>query len=324
MARRVTCTATAAAIVVAIAPWTSAGPKRMRAGVAQRSAEASQKCFGARARDPRHRCSNPRLRRSVSPDPADAQIEPSSPCVPLRGSRAPEVCAFGVRSRRSVATVALVGDSHAVHWRAALEVVARAKRWRGLSIYRSQCPLTMGLLSRGEPARSQCAAWNRQVQGWFAAHPSVHTVFVSARNSTGIVAAPGQSALAAKMAGFTAAWSALPASVTRVFVIRDPPHNRTTTLACIQRALAQRRRPGVTCALPRRSALQPDPAIDAAVRSRSPLLRAIDMTRFMCDRTRCYPVVGGVLVHKDVGHLTRAFSTTLGPYLRRAVNASWG
>jgi hypothetical protein len=259
----------------------------------------------------------------VSPDPAGAQIEPSSPCVPLRGARAPEVCAFGVRSRRSVATVALVGDSHAVHWRAALEVVARAKRWRGLSIYRTQCPLTMGLLGRGEPARSQCAAWNRHVQRWFAAHPTVHTVFVSARTSTGIVAAPGQTAFEAKMAGFTAAWSSLPASVTRVFVIRDPPHNRTSTLACVQRALARRRRPDLACALERRSALLPDPAIGAAVRHPSPRVRAIDMTNFMCDRTRCYPVVGGVLVHKDVGHLTRAFSTSLGPYLLRAVDAAW-
>jgi hypothetical protein len=52
-------------------------------------------------------------------------------------------------------------------------------------------------------------------------------------------------------------------------------------------------------------------------------VRAIDLTRFMCGRTRCFPVVGGVLVHKDIGHLTRVFSTTLGPYLLRAVDAAW-
>ena len=31
-------------------------------------------------------------------------------------------------------------------------------------------------------------------------------------------------------------------------------------------------------------------------------------------------VVGGVLVHKDVGHLTRDFSATLGPYLLRSLS----
>jgi hypothetical protein len=307
MNARVICTAVAVATALALAPWTSAHPR----------------CFGAAARAPRHPCRNAGLRLSVFPAPRDAQIEPSSPCTPVRGSRAPEVCAFGVPKRRSVATVALVGDSHAVHWRAALEVVARAKRWHGLSIYRTQCPLTMGLLGRGEPARSQCAAWNRQAQRWFTAHPSVHTVFVSARTSTGIVATAGQSSFEAKMDGFTRAWSALPASVTRIFVIRDPPYNRTATLACVERALAQRRPPGPACALKRSSSLRSDPAIEAAVRTPSPRLRTIDMTRFMCDRRRCYPVVGGVLVHKDHGHLTRAFSTTLGPYLLRAVNAAW-
>jgi hypothetical protein len=60
------------------------------------------------------------------------------------------------------------------------------------------------------------------------------------------------------------------------------------------------------------------------MQSRSPRVRAIDMTDFMCDSRRCFPVVGGVLVHKDVGHLTRAFSTTLGPYLLRAADAARG
>ena len=36
-------------------------------------------------------------------------------------------------------------------------------------------------------------------------------------------------------------------------------------------------------------------------------------------RAGCFPVVGGVLVHKDVGHLTRQFSTTLGRYLLSAL-----
>jgi hypothetical protein len=44
------------------------------------------------------------------------------------------------------------------------------------------------------------------------------------------------------------------------------------------------------------------------------------MTRFMCDRDRCYPVIGGALVYKDQHHLTSVYATTLGPYLLRKVN----
>ena len=43
----------------------------------------------------------------------------------------------------------------------------------------------------------------------------------------------------------------------------------------------------------------------------------MNLTPFMCGRAKCFPVVGGALVHKDVTHLTRAFARTLGPFLLR-------
>jgi hypothetical protein len=46
-------------------------------------------------------------------------------------------------------------------------------------------------------------------------------------------------------------------------------------------------------------------------------VQSIDLTPFMCTASDCLPVVGGVLVHKDRGHLTRAFSASLGPFLLR-------
>jgi hypothetical protein len=57
---------------------------------------------------------------------------------------------------------------------------------------------------------------------------------------------------------------------------------------------------------------------DAGLRDARPRrVDLIDLTHFMCSRTRCFPVVGGALVHKDVTHLTRVFARTLGPYLLR-------
>jgi hypothetical protein len=46
----------------------------------------------------------------------------------------------------------------------------------------------------------------------------------------------------------------------------------------------------------------------------------IDLTPFFCSSKQCFPVVGGVLVHKDQDHLTQNFSRTLGPYIGRAVD----
>ncbi|MDX6718625.1 MAG: hypothetical protein QOJ63_879 [Solirubrobacteraceae bacterium] len=82
---------------------------------------------------------------------------------------------------------------------------------------------------------------------------------------------------------------------------------------------ARRRNPAVRCARPRRGALLPDLAAVAAEQTNSDRVKLIDLTPFMCDDDECFPVVGGALVIRDVGHLTRSFSATLGPFLGRAI-----
>jgi hypothetical protein len=245
--------------------------------------------------------------------------------VRIRGGP-PEVCALGAAAARAAATVALVGDSHSAHWRAALRVVARAKAWRVLSIYRSKCPFSMAGTRLPGRAGMECAQWRRDTIGWFNRHREVHTVFVSQHARARVVGRPGSDQAPADVAGYIGAWRALPASVEHVIVIRDVPYSAPTTRRCIERAMANRRPAGRACARARDAALAPDPAVDAAARLHSPRVQSVDLTPFMCDEQRCYPVIGGVLVIKDIGHLNRLFSTTLGPFLLREVNrliAGW-
>ena len=44
------------------------------------------------------------------------------------------------------------------------------------------------------------------------------------------------------------------------------------------------------------------------------------MTRFFCDKRRCYPVIGGALVYKNIDHLTDVYAATLGPFLLQRVD----
>jgi hypothetical protein len=44
------------------------------------------------------------------------------------------------------------------------------------------------------------------------------------------------------------------------------------------------------------------------------------LSALMCDDRVRLPVVGGVLVDRDRGYLTRAFASTLGPFRLRAVD----
>ena len=49
-------------------------------------------------------------------------------------------------------------------------------------------------------------------------------------------------------------------------------------------------------------------------------VRLVDLSDFKCTATQCPQVVGGALVLRDTDHLTRTFSTTLGPYRLRALD----
>src|SRR5215218_4225904 len=115
----------AAAIVVPVGG--SASPSRSPLAT-NLSRASAPRCFGAASRDPEHPCRNRALRLSVVPTPGIAQITPNEPCTQVQV--APDVCVLGATPEQATATVALVGDSHAEHWRAALATIARSRGWR--------------------------------------------------------------------------------------------------------------------------------------------------------------------------------------------------
>ena len=209
-------------------------------------------CFGAAARDPERACSNDALERTVSPSPARARTLPNSPCRTIE-TGSPPVCRFGPVS--GTETFALVGDSHAGHWRAAFQYVANAKNWSGLSITRSSCPLQKALRDLREPRRTQCRRWKDDVFAWFAAHPEVRTVFVAGLSGgSGVVPSPRRSRFATSVQGYLDAWAALPGR--RIVVLRDTPRFKGDTDVCVSRAARRREQVGTTCAVSRRFALR--------------------------------------------------------------------
>lgn len=271
-------------------------------------------CYGAASRDPEQPCRNPRLLYTVSPTPREALDAPNAPCDSVPADSEPNRCTFGSPAEDSTTTAALIGDSHATHWRSALLTVASRKRWAGISITRSSCPFTSA--TPIIPDRRACVDWNRAVQRFVAARPEISTVVVSQHRGN-VVAPAGASPRAVQRQGYADAWSALPPTVKHIFVIRDTPYARTHTGSCIMEARRRREELGKVCAIPRTSALKNDPAATAARRSTDPRVHLVDMTDFFCGPQLCYPVIGGVLVNKDPTHMSLAYGLTLGPYLLR-------
>lgn len=278
------------------------------------------RCFGAAARDPQRRCENPALSRAVEPPPDSPRVTLDPYCDNRRNPNL-SLCAFGAVPDDAAATFVVVGDSHASSLKTALHVVALAKRWRGVSMVRAACPATRArkpiLPTR---ARSlQCVRWNRQVLDWLKAHSGVDTVFLSTSATAEVGSVDGKPESELIRAGYRDEIELLLRRVRRVVVIRDTPLSAPGHLRCVSRALSAGRAPGAACARSRRAALLPDPLAEVAAALGSPRVRVVDLTDHFCDAKRCFPVVGGALVHRDESHLTPAFSATLGPYVLKAL-----
>jgi hypothetical protein len=214
-----------------------------------------------------------------------------------------------------VPTAALIGDSHAAHWRAAIDVVVRATGTAAVSITRSGCPFSKArVVVQSRDQAASCRRWNRDVLAWLGHHPEVRTIFLSQRAGATYVTPRDTSNFDAAVDGDAALYGALPATVKSSIVIRDTPLDSAVAQDCVRRALTHGLPAGVRCARVRSRALRRDPAVTAARRVRG-RAHVLDMSPFFCSPDRCFPVVGGALVHKDVDHITTVFSRTLGPFM---------
>jgi hypothetical protein len=259
----------------------------------------------------------------VTPTPDHAPLIPNVDCHLQKVTEVMATCAFGVPAAKAAQTVALIGDSHAQHWRPAVAVVARERHWRVFDITVPHCLLTTTPSGIGPPFPTLCPQWDADVIAWLTAHPEIRTILLSANALQPITAPAGTSRYEARVHGLSERLGQLPASVASLIVIRDTPRIRLTTHDCVRRAMAEKRPPGLACALPRAFALPRDPLVAAARMQTSRAVHVVDLSRHFCSAHRCFPVVGGVLVHRDVdSHITKLFAQTLGPYLARAIATS--
>ena len=291
--------------LVAVAMSVGAGPA------------AAATCFGAAARDAARPCENPS--RTIFPALKDVDHPSESRCA-YRIERSLPICTFGAPKAKARGTIALIGDSHSWHLRAAVDVVARARKWAAYSITAPGCAFSTYVTHLPEEIQASCRLWYQRAKAWLRRHREVSTVFMSTLNS--VYAPPGETRLRQRAAGLRRAWLTMPRTVKHVIVVKDVPDPRDDVLDCVSNALAAGTElPGIACATPRNAALTEDAGVEALKRLPPKRFGLVDLTDYFCDAENCFPVVGGALVYRDeLGHLTVAFSKSLGPYLLRKVN----
>ena len=215
-----------------------------------------------------------------------------------------EPCEFGDLYDGGAPRLALIGDSHSAHLRATAEVVAQAVGWKAVSLTSPGCAFSTEVYPGASASvRERCLGHTIQAVKWLAEHPSVDTVLTSASAGLGL----GE-------AGFLDLWNRVPASVQHIYVVRDVPRMHVGTADCVQAVLRRRAVTTGVCAVSRSGAF-PDDAEAAAAQKAGGRVRLLDLTRYFCDRARCYPVLGGTYAYRDVDHINAIFAATLGPYL---------
>ena len=294
-----------------------------RQDVARQQLEDAQNsndpCFGARALEPGSTC--PRTTSGpVVPAPglaiddkSDAYADKCWEWIPYDGIR---TCTYG--DKDADVSIALVGNSHAGHWLPALQEVARRKHWSITTILASECTATRTKVQFDTEEKSNgCLDWGQRVLD-LTEEQDFDLVVTAERSGRKAVDAHGADSQPFWQEGFREFLQDWVDQGQQVAVLHDTPFPAASKInppACI----AENDDDLTRCSGSRATWVPDDPLFAAAGEVDSPLLARFDLTDHICGADRCDAAVGGVTAYFDGSHISATYSTTLWPYVARAL-----
>lgn len=199
-------------------------------------------------------------------------------------------------------TVVLVGDSHAAQWLPALQEIGE---WKIITFTKSSCPFSGTRTYLRKNPYESCDIWYRNVleeikrikpKYVFTSQYVGHLV-VGSKTREESVQLFSQS--------LSKTWGELIGIGTKVIAIRDTPNIKVFDPAdCMALKSVEE------CTLGRGEAFKyGDPIIEAAKITHGVLL--VDLSDSICRADACRPVENGILVYRDVNHLTATYVRSL-------------
>lgn len=223
----------------------------------------------------------------------------------------PPNCVYG--ERNGAFTVALIGDSHAAHWFPALERLAKHEGWRIVTFVKVSCPfidMRVRNLALKREYR-ECAAFNEAtIELLNELRPDLTLVSMS-RIATRPVDTD-EDTVRAKGAAVARMLDRLPGPTA---VIVDTPYAGQDVPGCLSGHV----RDIDACAIPHDVAFTDSLGSVEARAAQASGSGLIDLTDRICVQDPCPVVVNGMIVFRDVGHLTATFSRSLAPALQTAI-----
>jgi peptidoglycan/LPS O-acetylase OafA/YrhL len=226
-------------------------------------------------------------------------------------------CEFG--DTRSSIVIALLGDSHAEHWLAALDRVGRERGWKIVAMVKGGCPVAdMPRLVNARFKRfyHECARYREAMLNRIVAMRPDAVILSSWDHYIPANGAGEDWQVTPSMwyTGLRRTYQRLTSAGLRTVAIRGTPRAWFDVPACLSRRAARLPFAG-SCEYERARALAPEAvrAQDAAARGLP--VRFIDMNDQICATRRCQVIRNAEIVFTDDNHLTASFSRTLAPVL---------
>ncbi len=208
--------------------------------------------------------------------------------------------------------VMVVGDSHMEQLGVAVIALADRYDWNLTLAFRTSCPYTFAVRKGfSDTNKETCGAW-QQAAADTIREGGFDLVLTSQFSGAAWMPQDGRSGHQAAVDGLEAAWRAATDTGARVLAIQDQPHAMDGVQECVAGYGLEA---ATACTLPEEQAMEFDPQLAAAERFSATQVAVVDMTDLYCADGSCAPVVGGVRVYRDAGHVTPLWASTLAPQI---------
>jgi hypothetical protein len=240
-------------------------------------------------------------------------------CSPAIPDPQPRVCTFGTTNNPQ-STVVLFGDSHAAEWFPALDQIANSEHWELITIVKPHCDALMLEDEVSAQMARVCNEWRRFAIGQIQQlNPDL--VLISSASIHPVANGRLVTDVAVWQTAAHDTFAALAQTGAKIRFIRDTPHANYNVLECLAQAEWDSR---THCpALASSAALYPE-VYAAEVRGAAGLdnVGFIDLSDAICPSGQCDLEIGGMIVYRDMDHLTATYNRSLSGLLLQRINDS--
>ncbi len=255
---------------------------------------------------------------SVIPEPSSATEDIprayAEGCQVGISGESPHWCEIGDPHGKHRAVV--LGDSKIVQYFEAIDAAGKALRWKIQTVTKSACPFAnAGKIVKGRPYEA-CQRFNEAVMSQLQAAPP-DAVITSQNDGRGFP--PGDKSVYTQRAmirGLVSHWTKLRNMGIQVVVLFDNPSPQGA--GSVYRCLLKQPHAALACSFPRQEGIVSSAApTQRAAAALATSTEIIDLTDYICPKSRCAPVIGNVLVYRQGSHITNTYAKTLAPILTR-------